>query len=504
MDTITKFEDLSNEIFLEVFEYLHCLDLFMAFASLNNRFTFLLSLPQLHLIVNEYHFDYQIEFLSSHLIHRAHQVISISFHDQLCDYLGGVIYFFFNKHTFENLRSCIFHLNYLPWGLYDIMEKLKNFNKLVLFEIFQPKNEPLPDNIKEQLSTIALKCKSLKLRSVSLLFPYTYPKLLENNSINSTLTTLRMMFHGVTTICSVYSFLPVLRIYRALRNLSIFISNQNNQQIIMPTLPAIYGINPPILSLLKSFELCVKTFCSFNQLSFILGCMPNLRRFIFTVISLSSSISYLHRNLFRGDEWELLSKNRLSQLDIFDIFLHIQYSNFGLDMNIVVNSFNYFTTKYDDWYLAVHQSQCTFYNKKKYINLRGFRRSKKARHHVFSQMRMVLGTLNIYSTSMADNEHDLFYSIYKDLHIDIPVNTNILNIPSYGQLFKNINYLTIEIDSSILIFVKKILDFCLCNPAEVYQKDCADKIASLIDLTSITKLEFKLKSNIYFIKHILL
>ncbi|CAF1140672.1 unnamed protein product [Adineta steineri] len=506
MNTITQFEDLCNEIFLEVFEYLHCLDLFMAFASLNNRFTFLLSLPQLYLIVNQSHFYYQIQFLSSHLVDHAHQVISISFHEQLCDYFASVISFFFDKHTFKNLRSCIFifHLICLPWYLPNITEKLKNSNKLVLFKIFYSNNNSLADKIKEELSTFALKCKSLKLRSVNLLFSYNYPKLLVNNSINSTLTTLRMMFHGVTTICSIYSFLPVLRIYRALRNLSISISNQNNQQIIMPTLPAIYEINPPILSSLKSFELCTKTFCSFQSLSFILHCMPNLRRFILTIISLSSSISNLHQNLFRGGEWEILLKNGPSQLDIFDIFLHIQYTNFELDMNFVVNSFNYFTRKYNDWYLAIHQSQCNSRSEKRYISLRGFRRSKKTRHYFFNPMRIVLGTLNIYSTSVIDNQHDLFYSMYKDLHVNIPVNTNMSNILSYGQIFKNINYLTLEIDSSILTFWKKILDFCLCNPAEIYQKDCADKITSLIDLTTITKLEFKSKSNIYFIKDILL
>ncbi|CAF3622234.1 unnamed protein product, partial [Rotaria sp. Silwood2] len=47
MDTQTHLEDLSNEIFFEIFDYLHALDIFTAFASLNKRISSVLQLISL-------------------------------------------------------------------------------------------------------------------------------------------------------------------------------------------------------------------------------------------------------------------------------------------------------------------------------------------------------------------------------------------------------------------------------------------------------------------------
>ncbi|CAF4845800.1 unnamed protein product [Rotaria sp. Silwood1] len=39
MKKMTPLEDLSNELFFEIFDYLHALDIFMAFSTLNQRIT---------------------------------------------------------------------------------------------------------------------------------------------------------------------------------------------------------------------------------------------------------------------------------------------------------------------------------------------------------------------------------------------------------------------------------------------------------------------------------
>ena len=108
MNKITQFEDLSNDLVLEIFEYFHALDLFRAFPSLNNRLSSLLLLTQLHVVISKVHSHHQIKFLSSHLTHHAHQVISLSLEDQLRDY-SSVISFFFNQHIFINLQLCKFY-----------------------------------------------------------------------------------------------------------------------------------------------------------------------------------------------------------------------------------------------------------------------------------------------------------------------------------------------------------------------------------------------------------
>jgi hypothetical protein len=67
---------------------------------------------------------------------------------------------------------------------------------------------------------------------------------------------------------------------------------------------------------------------------------------------------------------------------------------------------------------------------------------------------MILGTLNTHATTITDTH--LFYSDHKKLYINIPRKTNAFRIPLDGQVFKNIDHLSIEIDSSMLTFWKDI------------------------------------------------
>ncbi|CAF1176600.1 unnamed protein product [Rotaria sp. Silwood1] len=85
MDTHTHLEDLSNEIFFEIFDYLHALDIFTAFASLNKRILSILKSILLHVIILNSHYDREIQFLSSHLTFHGHQVISLKIHDTIRD-----------------------------------------------------------------------------------------------------------------------------------------------------------------------------------------------------------------------------------------------------------------------------------------------------------------------------------------------------------------------------------------------------------------------------------
>jgi hypothetical protein len=75
MNEITLFEHLSNDLLLEIFDYLHALDLFLTFSSI-------LFSAQLHLFISKCHCRSQMKFLSSHLIHHAHQssIVQILFY----------------------------------------------------------------------------------------------------------------------------------------------------------------------------------------------------------------------------------------------------------------------------------------------------------------------------------------------------------------------------------------------------------------------------------------
>ncbi len=73
---------------------------------------------------------------------------------------------------------------------------------------------------------------------------------------------------------------------------------------------------------------------------------------------------------------------------------------------------------------------------------------------------MILGTLNVGSTAIADAQHHLIYSNLPNLHINIPLDIKIFNTLPSSPLFKNIDCLTIEMDSSMLTFWEDILDLC--------------------------------------------
>ncbi len=208
VNKITQFEHFSNDILLEIFDYLHALDLFMAFSSLNQRISSILFSTQLHVVLSKLHCQHQMKFLSSHLTHHAHQVISVSLEDQLRDY-SSVISFIFNQHIFTNLRSCKFY------HIHPSSNLQKSLTKLISLRIFHPKTILLSHRIKQDITKAILTHTSHTLRFIDLSFYYDYLNLVANIALNSTVTSLHMIFDGSVNTLSTYSFLPILNHYRA-------------------------------------------------------------------------------------------------------------------------------------------------------------------------------------------------------------------------------------------------------------------------------------------------
>ncbi|CAF3688390.1 unnamed protein product, partial [Adineta steineri] len=52
MENFMQLEDLSSELFCEIFDYLNAFDLFLAFASLNSRISSIIKLTRLHVIID--------------------------------------------------------------------------------------------------------------------------------------------------------------------------------------------------------------------------------------------------------------------------------------------------------------------------------------------------------------------------------------------------------------------------------------------------------------------
>ena len=144
MNKHTHLEDLSNEIFFEIF------DIFTGFTLLNQRITLILQSIPLHIIVLEdYYRRRQINFLSSHLIYHAHQVISLVICDLIRDYSFIISLLF-------NLQSCIF-IKINPLTKFEnIIKQIQCLNKLVSFTIYQPWYKKLDQNDKNTLTRILL------------------------------------------------------------------------------------------------------------------------------------------------------------------------------------------------------------------------------------------------------------------------------------------------------------------------------------------------------------
>jgi anti-anti-sigma regulatory factor len=109
MDRNTRLEALSIEIFSEIFDYLHALDIFTAFSSLNRRILSILQIIPLRVVISHNHLRYHVDYLSSHLISHAHQVISVDIYDTIHDD-SSIVNLLFSQHKFINLQSCIFTL----------------------------------------------------------------------------------------------------------------------------------------------------------------------------------------------------------------------------------------------------------------------------------------------------------------------------------------------------------------------------------------------------------
>lgn len=233
MSSITRFEDIPNDLFREIFEYLHALDLFLAFTSLNQRISTLLFFSPLHVVISKSHCYQEMKFLSSHLVDHVNQVISLSLEDQLRDY-SSVISYFFNQYTYINLRSCQFYSIEDKSSFNSVIEKLSNLTKLVSFRIVQSKQCSLSTTTKNNLTRAILTHTSPTLQLIDLSFRYDYPELVTRISLNCTVTSLHIILQASNSYLSICTLLPILRHYRALRMLRMGIHSnlgENNQLV---------------------------------------------------------------------------------------------------------------------------------------------------------------------------------------------------------------------------------------------------------------------------------
>jgi len=223
MDPYTHLEDLSNEIFFEIFDYLHALDIFTALNSLNRRISSILQIIPLRVIIGCNHRRYQIDYLSSHLTSHAHQVISVDIFDTIDDD-SSIVNLLFSQHKFINLQSCTFISIHPSTKLENVIEQIKSFTRLVSFNIFHPGEEKLNENAKKNLLETIFMHKSPSLRSIGLDLPYDYLNISEYISIPSNLKSLHLHISSSTSEVFVDSLISIFRFCHLIEHLTILLS----------------------------------------------------------------------------------------------------------------------------------------------------------------------------------------------------------------------------------------------------------------------------------------
>jgi hypothetical protein len=190
MANSTLLETLSNEIFCEIFDYLDAFGLFFSFSSLNSRISSVLKLTRLHIIIDSMYCRRQIEFLSHHLTFHSDQVVSLNIEDEICDQTN-IIAYLYSRHTFLNLRSCIFWCLDSSAKLKNVIKQLKKQTQIVSLNIFQacdPRQDKLCRSHAHLFSQKILLNTPPTLRSASLRFHYNHPDLVRSTIIDTRLT----------------------------------------------------------------------------------------------------------------------------------------------------------------------------------------------------------------------------------------------------------------------------------------------------------------------------
>jgi hypothetical protein len=229
MNTYSHLEDLSNEIFFEIFDYLNALEILTSFTSSNRRMSSILQLIPLRVIIGYNYCRRQIEFLSSYLYFHDHQVISIHTFDSIRDY-SSVISFLFNRHHFINLQSCIFHSINASTKLGKIIKQIKSLNKLAFVRILDAHDKNINENDRHDLTQTILMHKSSYLRSITLQYPFEYLDMSNYTSISSNLISLDLYISGSPSTVSVYSVLSILRLCHAIRYLRITLQYESQAE----------------------------------------------------------------------------------------------------------------------------------------------------------------------------------------------------------------------------------------------------------------------------------
>ncbi len=106
----------------------------------------------------------------------------------------------------------------------------------------------------------------------------------------------------------------------------------------------------PILEHVIYLNLIVFVICDKHSISSILHCVPNLTHFYFTLVTRSRKW-LVPDELLNGYVWQQMLDRSVPRLSKFEFQMSFQLAYTTLDIDMIINSFEMFVTKYSNWHM---------------------------------------------------------------------------------------------------------------------------------------------------------
>ncbi|CAF3017485.1 unnamed protein product [Rotaria sp. Silwood2] len=92
--------------------------------------------------------------------------------------------------------------------------------------------------------------------------------------------------------------------------------------------------------------------CDIQLIGLILRCMPNLHRFVFTII-VDKNISPFMMDLINGENWREMLTCHVLYLNKFDFHISLLTNGQPIDLDNILNSFRSFINLYEKWDMCI-------------------------------------------------------------------------------------------------------------------------------------------------------
>ncbi|CAF1650036.1 unnamed protein product [Adineta ricciae] len=443
MTSCTRFEDLPTDLFFEIFDYLDAFEIFTSFNSLNQRISSILQSIPLRIYISANAFRSQVDFLSSQLIFHEHQVISITISDTIRDD-SAIISLFFRRHNFLNLQFCSLLSVDFNTKIDRLLEKIKTYRKLLIFNLFNHRHEDLPLTSKSQLLSILLKHQS-PLRSINVYYPYNYFDLKSDIPANLNLVSIGLRMAGISSASCFLSIRTIFRICQRIKYIQLAVELtdkfETNQKTNLNGSSLMDQNDLPVLTQVESLYLVITNICGIKFVELVLRCLPNLMWFALFYSFRTSRLRF-PKNFINGIVWKRMFEQHLTHLKLFEFFMFIQNRKLpNLRLEQVVGSFDYFVETYSNWHMIIDRWRVNIPFEGEVVMLRTINHHKFLGDYQIKCPMIQTGAFETASTKHVD-DHWMFYPNTKAF--DLYLTNEKAKITWSSCLFKGVEHLRIE------------------------------------------------------------